>query len=86
MLRERGEDAALQAAALTRGPEHAAILANNLMDAATGLDTVFRAVVGNTNQIASQVDGIEQWGAELIGVAGEYGKIDDLLRRVGHTP
>lgn len=57
------------------------IAADGVRDAATALDDTFRVVVGNTNAIGQQVDGVNKWATELINVEGEYGKIDDLLAR-----
>ncbi len=59
----------------------ASVLADNINDAATALDTVFRVAIGNTNAIAQQADSVKSWADELINVEGEYGKIDDLLER-----
>lgn len=55
-------------------------IANSVLDAGTALETVFRVVVGNTDAISQQVQGVNDWADELIGVQGEYGIIDDLLR------
>lgn len=54
-------------------------LAQNVRDAASGLDTVFRVIVGNTDAIANQISGVNDWAEALIGVQGEYAVIDDLL-------
>lgn len=55
------------------------MLAAEVINAGTALDTVFRVVVGNTNAIAQQADAVHSWAEELINIEGEYGKIDDLL-------
>jgi len=49
--------------------------------AATALDDVFRGIVGNTDAIAQQSQGVMDWAENLIAAEGAYGKIDDLLRR-----
>lgn len=55
------------------------LLADAAGDAATSLDSAFRVIVGNTNAIGSQIQGLDDWATKLIGVQGEYAKIDDLL-------
>ena len=55
------------------------ILAMETMNYGTALDTVFRATVSNTNAIGSQSEAIHNWALELIGVQGEYSKLDDLV-------
>lgn len=55
------------------------IFAMEAMNAGVALDTVFRVVVGNTDAIGNQSDAIHKWALELIGVQGEYSKLDDLV-------
>lgn len=43
------------------------------------LDSVFRAIVGNTDAIASQSQAVMDWADGLIGAAGTVGEIDQLL-------
>lgn len=43
------------------------------------LDSVFRAIVGNTDAIASQSQAVADWAEELIGAEGTWAQIDDLL-------
>lgn len=43
------------------------------------LDSVFRAIVGNTDAIASQSQSVMDWADGLIGAAGTVGEIDQLL-------
>lgn len=43
------------------------------------LDSVFRAIVGNTDAIASQSQAVTDWAEELIGAEGTWAQIDDLL-------
>ena len=43
------------------------------------LDDVFRAIVGNTDAIASQSQAVMDWADELIGAEGTWAKIDDLM-------
>lgn len=57
----------------------ATLAAQGINDAAAGLDTVYRVVVGNTDAIGRQVDGVEGWAEALIGVQGEYSKLDELV-------
>lgn len=47
--------------------------------AVADLERIYQVGVGNLKSIGSTVSGIQQWGEELIGVEGTYGKIDDLL-------
>lgn len=54
-------------------------LAGDITDAGNAVDTVFRVIVGNTNAIKSQAEGVKSWADELINVRGEYGRIDDLM-------
>lgn len=56
------------------------LLAAEIMGAGDALDSLFRVVVGNTNAIAQQAESVNSWAEELIGVAGEYAAIDDLLK------
>lgn len=49
--------------------------------AGAALGDAFRVAVGNTNAIGSQSQQVADWANELIGVAGQYAKIDDLLAR-----
>lgn len=57
----------------------ASAAAAGILDAASALEDVFRVIVGNTNAIGQQVDAVNSWAEELIGVQGEYAIIDDLL-------
>lgn len=43
------------------------------------LDTVFGAIVGNTDAIAKQSQSVMDWADGLIGAAGTVGEIDQLL-------
>ncbi len=49
--------------------------------AGAALGDAFRVAVGNTNAIGSQSSQVADWAKELIGVSGQYAKIDDLLAR-----
>lgn len=77
------EDTAAQLEQLAQLQEEYAATFERMQSAATQatdtLDSVFRAVVGNTNAIASQSQSVADWAAELIGAAGTYAQIDDLL-------
>lgn len=44
------------------------------------LDSVFRGIVGNTDAIAQQSQSVMDWADTLIGAAGTYAQIDDLLQ------
>jgi hypothetical protein len=59
----------------------AAVLANNLTDAAAAAESVFRVIVGNTNAIKSQADATLDWATGLINVRGELGRIDELVNQ-----
>lgn len=54
-------------------------IALDATNAAEALDNMFRVIVGSTSAMADQVSGVNDWATELIGVAGEYAVIDDLL-------
>lgn len=54
-------------------------LAGDITDAGTAIDTVFRVIVGNTNAIKSQAEGVKNWAEELINVEGTLGRIDELM-------
>ncbi len=56
------------------------LLAMETQHAATALDTIYRVAVGNTDAIANQSDAIHSWAEELIGVQGEYSKLDELVQ------
>lgn len=56
------------------------MLAMETLHAASALDTIYRVAVGNTDGIARQSDAIHNWALELIGVQGEYSKLDDLVK------
>ncbi len=49
------------------------------VNAGNALDTVFRVTVSNTTAIGNQSQAIHDWAEELIGVQGEYSKLDDLV-------
>lgn len=49
--------------------------------AGAALGDAFRVAVGNTNAIGSQSSQVADWAKELIGVSGQYAKIDDLLAK-----
>lgn len=66
---------------LSGNASDAAELANNLTDAGTAADTMFRVIVGNTNAIKSQADATLNWAETLINVRGELGRIDDLVEK-----
>lgn len=58
----------------------AALEAVQAVDSASELfDTLQRTIIGNTDAIASQFDGLLKWADGLIAVEGEYSKLDDLL-------
>jgi hypothetical protein len=44
------------------------------------MDTLERVIIGNTNAINSQFDGLLKWADGLIAVQGEYSKLDDLVK------
>jgi 3-dehydroquinate dehydratase len=44
------------------------------------LDTIFGAIVGNTDKIAKSAQGVQDWADKLIGAADTYAEIDDLLQ------
>jgi len=46
---------------------------------ADNLDTVFGAIVGNTDAIAKSAQGVMDWADALIGAEGTWAQIDDLL-------
>lgn len=50
------------------------------MHASDALNSVYRVAVGNTNALGQQSDAIQQWAKDLIGVQGEYSKLDDLVK------
>lgn len=54
-------------------------LAQNVMQANTALQSGFQVIVGNTNAIAQNAQGVSDWADKLIGAAGTYAEIDDLL-------
>lgn len=47
---------------------------------ADNLDTVFGAIVGNTDAIAKSAQGVMDWADALIGAEGTWAQIDDLLQ------
>ena len=76
-----GLDDALSQWNLTGIASDAAILANNITDVGTAVDTAFRSIVGNTNAIKSQADSLKSWADDLIAVRGEYSRLDELVTR-----
>jgi hypothetical protein len=58
---------------------HNAQIAQGISTAGNALGDAFRTVVG-TN-LGSQAGQVASWAKELIGVSGEYAKIDDLVGR-----
>ena len=64
--------------ALTRSFDAATAAATGTTEA---LDSGFQVVVGNTNAIAKSAQGVQDWADELIGAAGTYATMDDLLSR-----
>jgi len=54
-------------------------LAGDIADANTALQDGFRIIVQNTDAIGQTSQATQDWADKLIGVEGEYGKIDDLL-------
>lgn len=65
---------------LEGGATNMRVYAMEALNASSALETVFRATVGNTNAIANQSQAIADWAEELIGVQGEYSKLDDLVK------
>lgn len=55
------------------------LLAMNTSQAASALDSVYRIAVTNTDAFAKQSESIQKWAEDLIGVQGEYSKLDDLV-------
>jgi hypothetical protein len=64
---------------MTGAASQASILAERITDVGTALDNTFRAIVGNTNAIGNQMQGMADWATDLIGDPGYWAEIDDLL-------
>ena len=74
-----GFDDALSTLNLAGMAGNAGLFAESMIATGEALDNTFRIIVGNTNALGGQIQAVEDWALELINVAGEYGKIDDLL-------
>lgn len=64
---------------LTQLATDASLLAENLTDAAAALDNVQRVIIGNTDAIGQQMQGLADWAGTLIGDPGTWAEIDNLL-------
>jgi hypothetical protein len=54
-------------------------MANDVADANAALETTFRVIVGNTNALGQQTQGVADWADELIGAVGTWSELDNLL-------
>lgn len=53
----------------------------DIATAPEALDSAFRVIVSNTDAIGKSAQQVQDWADKLIGAAGTYATIDDLLQR-----
>lgn len=53
-------------------------LAEGIRETGAALDDTYRVIVGNTNALGSQLQGLKDWSDDLIGDPGVWAEIDDL--------
>lgn len=79
MLELAGQGDFLSQWNMTDMASQASQLAEAINDVGSSLESMQRVIIGNTNAIGSQMQGLEDWALELINVRGTWGEIDDLF-------
>lgn len=78
LLKFAGLDDPLSQWNLSGHATEASTLADSIGDINAAMDANYRIIVSNTDALAKNMQGIDDWATGLIGVRGEYAEIDKL--------